>query len=308
MRKPRIRTASLTTTLLTVVFSILVGWMVAEHRTTAVQAADIASGIGAVLAVLGAFYVLRRQLNYSFLWPGTRWTHRNHIQWLAMTISDAVVTLAGSAGKGGARNDALVRVHLATNSLPGVPPSALDEHIAVSQESVDEINRFKRNTERVTKRGALDDARHNYQQNLFNAIGLLAVKGGYELGGHGYVTDIWERSLMDWVMCATKLHASLNSPLSQPLAEDQLLGLLARLNSPDFEENATKSLNAGDMIRIRYPTTNGWSDTLKLTANPEMIDRHGSEIPIWELQIVDAQGNKSTIHADPTGFEPAPIA
>ena len=88
-------------------------------------------------------------------------------------------------------------------------------------------------------------------------------------------------------------------------AEDQLLNLLDRLHSHEFNANAVQPLKEGDLVRIKTPGAE-WIDTLKLTSEPAIVDRRETGLPVWRLEVVDAVGIEAVLTCDRTVFEPAP--
>lgn len=175
------------------VLSSFIGWVVFEHTPLSIRAADVTSGVAALIAVIGVFAALHPRLNYVLLPRKVRKTHINQIGWLTTSMSGVFVGLSGSTGEGGLRTDALATVHIMSRLIPKLPPGRIDEHFEVPKELLDEINRHKKAAEEVLKaRKGLEGPRWLYQQNLYNALGELIKKAGYELGGHGYVTDLWE--------------------------------------------------------------------------------------------------------------------
>ena len=305
--RDRIFNIRLMTAFLAALFFSLIGWLSFVRRTAAVEAADIAGGISATIAVIGAFALLYPRLKYVLLPRKLRRLHRAHIKWLTLTVSEAFVALSGSTGTAQVRTEALVALHTVSKSHPGMPASVIDDMLDLPEQTEKEIAAYKQATEQVTVSGALEGPRLEYQIKLFLALGKLQSGVGYELGGHGYVTDLWKRSLMDWVLCASTLNRVLERPFDPPPSEEQLSNLHDRLNSPEFNEHATKPLTEGSLVRIRQSETE-WIDTLRLTADPEIVARRDSGMPIWKLEVVDALGVEETFVRDRTSFEPAPVA
>ncbi len=285
----------------------IIGLVVFWSQEGSVKAANIAGGVSAVVAIIAAFYVLHPRLNYWLLPHRTRRDHNTYVAWLTLTVSNARVLLAGSRGNAGARTDALGIVHLTSGSLPNVPSSAIDIHFGGPADLMEQITGFQRVAEGVigTRGRALEDPRLTYQMNLITALGHLLRGVGYELGGHGYVTDLWEQNLGDWVMCAQRQYRALKRPLGSAAAEDQLLNLLDRLHTHEFNANAVQPLKEGDLVRFRIPEVE-WIDTLKLTSDPVIVDRRETGLPVWRLEVVDAVGTEAVFTCDRTVFEPAP--
>ena len=284
-----------------------IGLVVFWSQEGSVKAANIAGGASAVVAITAAFYVLHPRLNYWLLPHKTRRDHNAYVAWLTLTVSNARVVLAGSRGIAGARTNALKTVHLMAGSLPYAPHSLIDIHFDGPADLMEQIAGFKRVAEAVvgTRERALEDPRLTYQMNLITALGHLLERVGYELGGHGYVTDLWEQNLGDWVMCAQRQYRALMRPLGSAAAEDQLLNLLDRLHTHEFNANAVQPLKEGDLVRIKTPEAE-WIDTLKLTSEPVIVDRRETGLPIWRLEVVDAVGAEAVFTCDRTVFEPAP--
>jgi hypothetical protein len=308
--RARIKSAGRVICLKAAIFTIppsVIGLVVYWSQEGSVKAANIAGGVSAVVAISAAFYVLHPRLNYWLLPHKTRRDHNTYVAWLTLTISNARVVLAGSRGCGGARTNALGTVHLTSRSLPTVPPSLIDTHFGGPADLIEEIAGFQKVAEEVigTRERALEDPRLTYQMNLITALGLLLRGVGYELGGHGHVTDLWEQNLADWVMCAQRQYRALKRPLGAAATEDQLLTLLDRLHTHEFNANATKPLREGDLVRIRTSETE-WIDTLKLTSDPVIVDRRETGLPVWKLEVVDAVGAEAEFTCDRTAFEPAP--
>ena len=157
------------------------------------QAAGIASGVSAGIAVTAALYVFHPRLNYWLLPLATRRRHNDYVLWLAANIVRASSGLAGSSGTAGARTDALRTIHVVSNSLPYFTPSRIDMDIDISEEEREVIAGFQRVAEEVLGpvERPLEHSRLIYQINLNTALGHLLSGVGYELGGHGYVTDLW---------------------------------------------------------------------------------------------------------------------
>ncbi len=306
----RIGAAGRVTYLKAAIFTVppsVIGFVVFRNQEGSVRAADIAGGVSAVVAITAAFYVLHPRLNYWLLPYRTRRDHNTYVAWLTLTISSARVLLSGSRGNAGARTDALGLVHLTSRSLPDVPPGVIDVHFGAPADLMEQIAGFQKVAEEVigTKERALEDPRLTYQMNLITALGHLLKGVGYELGGHGYVTDLWEQNLADWVMCAQRQYQALKRPLGSAAAEDQLLNLLDRLQTHEFNANAVQPLKEGDLVRIRTSETE-WINTLKLTTDPVIVDRRETGLPVWRLEIVDALGAEAAFTCDRTAFEPAP--
>ena len=283
------------------------GYLVFRWLQGTIEAASVAGGVSALVAVVAAVYVLHPRLNYRLVRRKTRRTHNAYVAWLAVTISNANVVLIGSRGRAGARTHALGDVHLTGRGLPFVPPSTIDAHFDVSPEDQEQIAAYKKAAEEVigTKNRPLEDPRLAYQVNLVRALGCLMRGVGFELGGHGYVTDLWRQNLEEWVVCAQRQHRALKRALGPAAPEEQLLNLLDRLSTSDFYDNATKPLKDRDLVRI-WSAGSGWSGTLKLTSDPQLVNRRTSGLPVWELEIIDAIGTQATFTVDRTEFEPAP--
>ena len=283
------------------------GYLVFRWLQGSIEAASVAGGVSALVAVVAAVYVLHPRLNYRLVRRTTRRTHNAYVGWLAVTVSNANVVLTASRGNAGARTRALGNVHLTGRALPFVPSSVIDAHFDVSPEDQEQIAAYKEAAEEVigTKNRPLEDPRLAYQMNLVRALGSLMRGVGYELGGHGYVTDLWRQNLEEWVVCAQRQHRALKRALGPAAPEEQLLNLLDRLSTSDFYDNATKPLRDGDLVRV-WNAGGGWSGTFKLTSDPELVARRTSGLPVWDLEIVDAQGTQAKFTVDRTEFEPAP--
>ncbi len=293
-----------------VVFAVLalsIGSFMLWNQAETVKAANIAGGLSAVVAVTAAVYVFHPRLNYWLLPRKIRREHNTYLAWLTLSISNAHTVLAGSWGKGGERTEALRAVHVTSGGLAFVPPSIIDCEFGASQDDMDRTARFKKVAEAVTgtEDRALEDPRMTYQLNLIAALGQLLKGVGYELGGHGYVTDLWEQNLGDWVVCAQRQYRALKRPLGSAAAEGQLLNLLNRLYAPEFSAHATQPLREGDLVRIRTSEIE-WTGTLKLTSDPEIVNRRESGLAVWKLELVDAVDARTTFICDRTAFEPAP--
>ena len=292
------------TVILAIVLS-LVGWLAFQFRTPSVQAADIAGGISATIAIIIGFLVLYPRLDYLLLPGGTRKAHRQLLQHVILLASKATVAMSGSRGHAGVRSEALATLYLTSKALPHVPPGGLDRHLDIPEEIQAELDRCKLAAEEAIKAGGLESTRFIYQTNLFNALGELIKATAYELGGHGYVTEHWERNLVEWNMCAVRLYHGLRSPLGPPIHEDQLLRLLDRLSSVDDGDYITERLKNGNLVRLKQDDGE-WTGTLKLTSDPKLVDHLETGMPVWELSIVDRNGSKAEFTCDATGFEPAP--
>ncbi len=293
-----------------VVFTVLIlsiGFVMFWNQAESVKAANIAGGVSAVVAITAAVYVFHPRLNYWLLPRKTRREHNTYVAWLTLNIGNARTVLAGSWGKGGERTEALRTVHLTSGGLPFASPSVIDCEFGAPQDEMDGIARFKKVAEAVigTEDRALEDPRMTYQINLISALGQLLIGVGYELGGHGYVTYLWQQNLGDWVTCAERQYRALKRPLGSAAAEGQLLNLLDRLYAPDFTAHATEPLREGDLVRIRTSEIE-WTGTLKLTSDPEIVNRRDSGLPVWRLEVVDAVDARTTFICDRTTFEPAP--
>ena len=222
-------------------------------------------------------------------------------------MSNASTVLAGSRGNAGARSEALGTVHLTSASLPHVPPSIVDVHFGATSVVKEQVAGFKKVAEEVigTSDQALEDPRLTYQMNLIAALGQLLRGVGYELGGHGYVTDLWQLNLADWVMCAQRQYQALKRPLGSAAAEDQLLNLLDRLHSHEFNANAVQPPKRGELVRFRTSETK-WTATLRLISDPKIVNRRDTGLPVWRFEVIDVVGTETTVICDRTAFEPAP--
>lgn len=223
-----------------------------------------------------------------------------------LMASSASLVYSGSTGRAGARTEALATIYIATSALPHFPPSPLDDLFDVPDAFRADLARSKEAAEQAINSGGLEDARFAYQSNLLLAFGKFASAAGYELGGHGYVTDHWEQNLFEWIECARKQSDALRKPLGPPAPDTQLLNLLDRLNSVDVGDYLTKPLTKGKMVRIRNDD-GSWSGTLKLTADPKRVDEFEAILPSWELSVIDRNDNEETYVLDRRSFEPAPL-
>lgn len=292
------------------IFSLIpaiAAYLVVRYQDGSAQAAGIASGFSALVAISAAVYVLQPRLNYWLLRRETRRLHDTYVAWLTLTVSNVRDLLAGSRGTGGARTDALCTIHLVSTSLPNVPPNIISAHFAARADVMERIATFRRVAEEVigTRDKALEDPRLVYQMNLVRALGLLLRGAWEELGGHGYVTELWENNLEDWVVCSQRQYRALKRPLGPSAAENQLLNLLDRLLSNEYSATAVRPLKQGDLVRIRTSETE-WIDTVKLTSDPELVGRRDSGLPVWRLEVVDAAGVEARLTRDRMAFEPAP--
>lgn len=299
--------ARLIKTCIVLLGAAIVSWLAFVFRNPSVEAADVASGVSALIAVGIALGVLTPRLDYLLLPKRTRTGHIAHLQHTALIVSQAVVALSGSTGRGGQRTDALSTFYVASQAVPGLHAGVLDEHIEVPDALAQELARCKKAAEEAINAGSLEGPRASYQMSLFEALGLLALAVANELGGHGYVTDRWERNTRDWLACAVKQHYALRNPLGPPAPEEQLLNLLDRLNTHKLTGYIMEPLTEGTLIRLRTSETE-WTDTFKLTSAPQIIARLESGIPVWELNFVDSVGTQGRIESPRSGFEPAPVA
>ena len=290
-----------------VILGLSIGFVMFWNQADSVKVANIVGGVSAAVAIAAAVYVFHPRLNYWLLPRKTRREHDTYVAWLTLSISNAHTVLAGSRGKGGERTEALRSVHLTSGGLAFVPPSVIDFEFGASQDDMDRIARFKKVAEAVigTEDRTLEDPRMTYQLNLLAALGQLLEGVGYELGGHGYVTDVWAQNLGDWVVCVQRQYRALKRPLGSAAAEGQLLNLLDRLYAPEFTAHATEPLREGDLVRIRTSEID-WTGTLKLTSDPEIVYRRESGLAVWRLEVVDAVDARTTFICDRTTFEPAP--
>ena len=288
-----------------VVLAGLVALLSFQHRQPSVQAAEIAGGISAAIAILVGFLILHPRLNYLLMPRKTRKAHVRHLQHVMSLVSQATVAISGSKGYANVRTGALAAVYLSTTALPNVPPGRLEEHFEVPEDLKDELANCKAAAEETIERGGLEGARFMYQTNLVNALGELVKAACYELGGHGYVTEYWERNLVEWNMCAIKQFQALRSPLGPSAPEAQLLSLLDRLSSIDVQDHMTRPLMEGDLLRVQEDSGK-WTDTLKLTSDPQLVGHLETGMPVWALDIIDANGTTVGFIRDRTGFEPAP--
>ena len=284
-----------------------IGFVMFWNQVDSVKVANIVGGVSAAVAIAAAVYVFHPRLNYWLLPRKTRREHNTYVAWLTLSISNAHTVLAGSWGKGGERTESLHAVHLISGGLPFVPPSVIDFEFGATQADMERIAGFKKVAEAVigTEDRALEDPRMTYQINLIAALGQLLKGVGYELGGHGYVTDVWAQNLGDWVVCAQRQYRALKRPLGSAAAEGQLLNLLDRLYAHEFTAHATEPLREGDLVRIRTSEAE-WTGTLKLTSDPEIANRRESGLAVWRLEVVDAVDARTTFICDRTTFEPAP--
>ena len=281
------------------------GWLASLFRSPSVQAADIASGISAIIAIAVGFVVLYPRLDYLFLPRQTRKSHKKQLQHVMTLVSRAFVVFSGRAGNPGDRTGALVMVYITSRALPNVPPSALDSHFDMPKEINTELAQLKEAVEETIGARGLENPRLIYQTNLFNALGELVKGAAFELGGHGFVTETWERNLVEWSMCALKQHQALRNPLGPPASEDQLLQLLDRLISADISGHLVEPLKKGHPVRIQNDHGE-WIGPHKLISNPVLVDRLDTGMPVWKLAITDREGAKKSFRRDRTGFEPAP--
>lgn len=106
-------------------------------------------------------------------------------------------------------------------------------------------------------------------------------------------------------MCAQRQYRALRRPLGSAAAEDQLLNLLDRLHTHEFNANAVQPLKEGDLVRIRTSETN-WTGTLKLMSGPKIVGRRQTGLPVWRLEVVDAVDAQTTVICDRIAFEAAP--
>ncbi len=292
------------------IFTILVlavGAAMFGNQERLVDAAGIAGGVSALVAITAAVYVFHPRLNYWLLPRQVRRDHDSYLLWLTFCVGNAHTELAGSSGQGGVRTEALGTVHLISESLPFVGPSLIDVHFGVAPEVREQLANFQKVAEAVigTSDRALEDPRMIYQLNLIAALGELLKGVGYELGGHGYVTELWAQNLRDWVVCAQRQYRALKRPLGIAAAEGQLLNLLDRLHTQEFSANAVQPLKTGDLVRIRTSETD-WTDTLKLTSDPVIVNRRETGLAVWKLEVIDAADAQTTFVCDRTTFEPAP--
>ena len=284
---------------------LVVLWM----REGSLQAMGVASGIGGGVAAIAAIYVFHPRLDYWMLPREIRRKHNEHLLWLAANVVRAKNDLVGSWRRPGARTAALNKMQLVYDSLPFLPPSLIDRDLEASGEDRERVASYKRVAEEVTgpEEDPLEDGRRIYQVNLHAAFGLLMLSVGYELAGHGYVTELWERNVADWVVCARRQHQALKRPFGLAASEEQLLNLLNRLLSLEFQENATKRFQEGDKVRIRAPNME-WGETVRLSADPKIVGRRPeNKVPIWRLAVIDANGATGVFELDRRYFEAAPI-
>lgn len=283
---------------------LVVLWM----REGSLQAMGVASGIGGGVAAIAAIYVFHPRLDYWMLPRETRRKHNEHLLWLAGNVVRAKNDLITSWRRPGARTEALHAMRLVYSSMPFLPPSLIDGDLEASKEDREKVARYKRVAEEVAgpEEDPLEDGRRIYQLNLQMAFGLLMQGVGYELAGHGYVTALWERNLADWVVCARRQYQALKRPFGLAASEEQLLNLLNRLLSLEFQENATKPLQEGDKVRIRAPNKE-WGETVRLSADPKIVGRRPDNgVPIWRLEVTDANDDTGMFKVDRRYFEAAP--
>ena len=278
-----------------------------RYQQGSAQAAGMASGISALVAITAAVYVLHPRLNCWLLPSRVRKRHNEHVAWLTLAIGNVRFDLNDSRGRAGSRADALRILYIASRSIPGAPPSPLDIHFPPPAELANLIAGYREVAEGIvgSRDRPLEDPRLVYQLNLTRALSRLLGGVVFELGGHGYVTDLWKQNLEEWVICAQRQYRALRRPLGPSANEDQLLNLLDRMHTHGFDENSIRSLQAGDLVRTRVSEAE-WTGTLKLTADPVVVGYRDTGLPVWRLEVVDVAGAEASFINDRQWFEPAP--
>ncbi len=280
---------------------------VIRYQQGSAQAAGVASGISALVAITAAIYVLHPRLNYWLLPSRVRKRHNEYVAWLTLAIGNVRFDLTDGRGRAGSRTDALGILYVASRSIPGAPSSPLDIHLSPPEELANLIAGYREVAEGIvgSRDRPLEDPRLVYQLNLNRALSGLLGGVAFELGGHGYVTDLWEQNLEEWVICAQRHYRALRRPLGPSASEDQLLNLLDRMHTHGFDENSFRPLQEGDLVRTRVSEAE-WTDTLKLTADPVVVGYRDTGLPVWRLEVVDVAGAEATFINDRQWFEPAP--